>query len=102
MEMFENIMTTVNAAVLFIAFFGGMFILPMYNRFKEHLIAQIEYKMRNLSYSNYEISIRGKYLDKQSISSLKKIDEKLQIKMEQKFNNPEDKITDQNFFITHR
>ncbi|MGV3125194.1 hypothetical protein ACEE94_10670 [Staphylococcus epidermidis] len=102
MEMFETIMTTVHAAVLFIAFFGGMFILPMYSRYKEHLIAHIEYKMRNLSYSNYEINIRGKYLDKQSISSLKKIDQKLQIKMEQKFNNPEDKITDQNFFITHR
>lgn len=97
MDIFENIMQTLMAILTFILFFGGMFILPMYNRFKDDLISQIEYKMKNLSYSNYEISIRSKYLDKQSFGNLKKLDKKLQKKMNQKFSNPEDRINEYNF-----
>ncbi|MDH9237821.1 hypothetical protein ACRCH0_10550 [Staphylococcus aureus] len=97
MDIFENIMQTLMAILTFILFLGGVFILPMYNRFKDDLISQIEYKMKNLSYSTYEISIRSKYLEKQSFSNLKKLDKKLQIKMNQKFSSPEDRINEYNF-----
>ena len=89
------------ALLTFFIFFGVMFILPMYKRFKDDLVSQIEYKMRNLSYSNYEINIRGKYLDNQNIAKLKKIDQKLQRQMNQKFNNPENQINEYTFFIKH-
>ncbi|WP_158260158.1 hypothetical protein [Staphylococcus simulans] len=100
MDIFENIMFTVTGALTFIGFLCVAFIIPMYIQFKNNLITQIKHKMSELGYSSNEIIIRNKYLDKQSISKLERIDQKLQRQIAQKLNNPEDKITEQNFFIT--
>ncbi|WP_353420015.1 hypothetical protein PYH66_13505 (plasmid) [Staphylococcus delphini] len=101
MDIFENIMLIVTGALTFIGFLCVAFIIPMYKQFKNNLITQIKHKMSGLGYSSNEMIIRNKYLDKQSLSKLERIDQKLQKQIAQKFNNPEDKITDQNFFISH-